>query len=148
MRVWYHSKVSEARLQSVVPCRSYDRIYLLIRHLYRKRDFQQNISFSLGENVVLLDLCNIYKNNQKLIAFDNFFTSFLLPKTLNERGLLSVVKGLPDTLKTKDRLDRGEFMFCTKSCVVAIKWQDNKPVTLLSYYITLKKQPNVCKTEK
>lgn len=71
-----------------------------------KRDFQQNTSFSLGENVVL-DLCSIYENNKKLIVFDNFFTSLVLLKTLHERGLFAVGtvrpnrKGLPDMLKKK-----------------------------------------------
>jgi len=43
-------------------------------------------------------------------------------------------KGLPDILQRKDQMQRGEFMFRTKGCVAAIKWQDNKPVTVLSTY--------------
>jgi len=40
-----------------------------------------------------------------------------------------------------------EFMFWTKECVAAIKWQDNKPVTVLSTYhnpkqVTSVKQKN------
>jgi hypothetical protein len=43
-------------------------------------------------------------------------------------------KGHPDILKRKDRMQQGEFMFRTKGCVAATKWQDNKPVTVLSTY--------------
>jgi hypothetical protein len=61
-------------------------------------------------------------------------------KTLNERGLYAVgtVRGsrkwLPDILKRNDWMQRGEFMFQSKGCVAAIKWQDNKPVAVLSTY--------------
>jgi len=43
-------------------------------------------------------------------------------------------KGLPDILKRNDQMQHREFMFRTKGCVAAIKWQDNKPVTVLSMY--------------
>jgi hypothetical protein len=35
-------------------------------------------------------------------------------------------------LKAKDKLERGEFQFLTKGCFAATKWQDNKPVLVLS----------------
>jgi hypothetical protein len=41
---------------------------------------------------------------------------------------------LPDILKRKDRIQRREFTFRTKGFVAAAKWQDNKPVTVLSTY--------------
>jgi len=43
-------------------------------------------------------------------------------------------KGLLDILKRNDGMQRGEFMFRTKGCFAAIKWQDNKPVTVLFTY--------------
>jgi hypothetical protein len=43
-------------------------------------------------------------------------------------------KGLLDILKRKDRMQNGESMFRTTGYVAAIKWQDNKPVTVLSTY--------------
>jgi len=46
-------------------------------------------------------------------------------------------KELPDILYRNDRMQRVEFMFWTKGCVAAIKWQDNKPVTVLSTYHNL-----------
>jgi hypothetical protein len=87
-----------------------------------------------------MSLCDTYIHSHRLIAFDNFFTSYQFLKTLNERGLYATGtvrgnrKGLPDILKRQDRMQRGEFMFRTKGCVTAIKWQDNKPVTVLSTY--------------
>ena len=41
-------------------------------------------------------------------------------------------KGLPYTLKRKDQMEHREFMFCIKRCVASVKWQDNKPVMVLS----------------
>jgi hypothetical protein len=102
-----------------------------------RRDTQGYSSFSLGERV-MLSLCDIYIHSHRLI--DNLFTSYQLLKTMNEMGLYAVDtvrgsrKGLPDILKRKDRMQRGEFMFRTKECVAAIKWQDNKPVAVLSTY--------------
>jgi len=95
-----------------------------------KSDRQGNSLFSLGERVVL-SLCDTHIYSHRLIAFDNFFTSYQLLKTLKDRGLYTVGtvtesrKGLPDIVKRNDRMQRGEFMFRTKGCVTAIKWQDN-----------------------
>jgi len=43
-------------------------------------------------------------------------------------------KGLPYILKRKDQMEHREFMFCTKQCVAAVKWQGNKPVMVLFTY--------------
>ncbi|KAJ8873785.1 hypothetical protein PR048_024620 [Dryococelus australis] len=40
-------------------------------------------------------------------------------------------KGLPDILKTNDKLQRGGFMFSVKGPVAAMKWQDSKTGTVL-----------------
>jgi hypothetical protein len=82
--------------------------------------------------------CVTYIHFHRLIAFDNFFTSYQLLKRMNERGLCAVGTvrgsrtGLSDILQRKDGMQRGEFMFRTKGCVVTMKWQDNKPVTVPS----------------
>jgi hypothetical protein len=74
---------------------------------------------------------------QLYAAFDNFFTSYHILKTMDERGLYAVGrvgggrKGLPHILKREDRMQRRELMFRAKECVAAIKWQD-KPVAVLS----------------
>ena len=52
-------------------------------------------------------------------------------------------KGLPDILKRRDRMQRGEFMLLTKGSVAAIKLQDNKPVTVLSTYRNTKQVTSV-----
>jgi len=108
--------------------------------IYSERsDRQGNSSFYLVERVVLT-LCDTHIYCHRLIVFENFFTSYQLLKTLKERGLYAVGtvrgsrKGLPDIVKRKDGMKRGEFMFRNKGCVAAIKWQDNKPVTVLSTY--------------
>jgi len=109
--------------------------------------------FSLDESVVLT-LCDTYIHYHRLFAFDNFFSSFQLLKTFNERGLYAVVmvrgnrKWLPVILKRNDRMHRGEFMFRTKGCVAAIKWQGNKPVTVLSTYRSPKQVTSVKRKNK
>ena len=96
-------------------------------------------SISLGVREVL-SLCDAYIHSHRLTVFNNIVTSYQLLKTLNERGLYAVGtvrgsrKGLPDILKRNEWLQRGQFMFRTKGCVAATKWQDNKPVTVLSTY--------------
>ena len=42
-------------------------------------------------------------------------------------------KGLKYIFKRNDRIQRGGFMFRTKGCVAAIKWQDDKTVTVLMF---------------
>ncbi|XP_049779562.1 uncharacterized protein LOC126176448 [Schistocerca cancellata] len=99
----------------------------------------QDSSFTLGENV-MLHLTESYMQSHRLIVFDNFFTSYNLMKSLNERGLFEVGTlrtnrmGLPGMIKKQDKLQWGQFMFKTKGCVPAIKWRDNKTVTILSIY--------------
>nr|XP_023397070.1 piggyBac transposable element-derived protein 4-like isoform X1 [Loxodonta africana]XP_023397071.1 piggyBac transposable element-derived protein 4-like isoform X1 [Loxodonta africana]XP_023397072.1 piggyBac transposable element-derived protein 4-like isoform X1 [Loxodonta africana]XP_023397073.1 piggyBac transposable element-derived protein 4-like isoform X1 [Loxodonta africana]XP_023397074.1 piggyBac transposable element-derived protein 4-like isoform X1 [Loxodonta africana]XP_023397075.1 len=117
-----------------------------------KKGVDHDSSLSLGESVVL-GLCHSWYHSHRLISFNNFFTSYHLMKSMYERGLYAVgtvratQKGLPDMLRRKDSLQRGEFKFRTKGCVSAVKWQDNKPVTVLSTFhnpkdITVVKRKN------
>jgi hypothetical protein len=75
-----------------------------------RSDTQGYSSFSLGEMV--LSACDTYIDSHRFIAFDNFFTSYHLLKTLNERDLYAMGtvrgsrKGLPDILKRNDRMPR------------------------------------------
>lgn len=92
---------------------------------------------TLGEKVVTT-LVKCVENSKKLVVFDNFFTSYKLMIVLHSKGLYSCGtvrcnrKGLPSFLKEKAKLQRGEFQFETKGRVAAVKWMDNKAVTLLS----------------
>jgi len=60
------------------------------------------------------------------------------PECLYSLYAVGTVRGsrkvLPDVLKRNGRMQRGGFMFRTGGCVAAIKWQDNKPVTVLYTY--------------
>jgi hypothetical protein len=93
--------------------------------------------YGLGERVVM-DLCQPLINSKCLVAFDNFFTSDKLMRMLLNDGIYSIGtvrtdrKELPNMLKTKEKLSRGEFMFSVKGAVAATKWQDSKPVTIIS----------------
>jgi hypothetical protein len=54
-----------------------------------RSDTHENSSFSLVQRVVL-SLCDTYIHSHRLIASDNFFTSYQFLKALNERGLYAV----------------------------------------------------------
>jgi len=92
---------------------------------------------TLGERVVLNLTRDICMANS-LVAFDNFFTSVNLVNALHAKKIYAVgtvrmnSKGLPQLMKNKDHLERGQFMFNTKGAVAAFKWMDKKPVTVLS----------------
>lgn len=107
----------------------------------------------LGERVVL-NLCSGLADSQAIVAFDNFFTSYKLMVMLLQNGIYSIGtvrvnrKGLPDMLKMNDKLQRGEFMFSVKGPVAAVKWQDSKPVTVLSTATSPKDTTSVTRKNK
>lgn len=92
---------------------------------------------SLGEKVVIRLTASL-KNKCCLVAFDNFFTTCSLMKTLGENKIYAVAtvrpnrKDLPNIFKEKSNLKRGEFMYKTKGNIAAVKWMDNKPVHFLT----------------
>jgi hypothetical protein len=97
-----------------------------------------NNGYTLGERVVL-NLCRkATLDPWSIIVFDNFFTTVNLMETLYKDRLFAIGtvrtsrKGLPDMMRKKSKLARGESAFQVKGCVAAIKWMDNKEVTVLS----------------
>lgn len=91
----------------------------------------------LGERVVL----NLISNTLgcgSLVAFDNYFTSPSLMEKLVEQEIYAVGtvrtnrKGLPEMMKEKQKMERGEYTYRVKESISAIKWMDSKPVTVLS----------------
>ncbi|KAF8781800.1 PiggyBac transposable element-derived protein like [Argiope bruennichi] len=92
---------------------------------------------TLGERVVL-NLTGCLKDTGSVVAFDNFFTTVKLMKMLNQRNIYALgtvrtnQKGLPAIMRKKVKLKRGEFQFKCKEDIAAIKWMDNKPVTILT----------------
>ena len=92
---------------------------------------------TLGERVVV-NLSTVLKDEQFLLAFDNFFTSYKLMTGLLSKGIHACGtvranrRGLPEMLKTNDKLQRGHHLYSVRGSVAATKWQDNKPVSMLS----------------
>lgn len=117
------------------------------------KNSKNNREIGLGEKVVWT-LTKHLKNRKCLVAFDNFFTSVSLMKKLHRNGIFSVGtvqinrKGLPDMMKKKHNLSRGEFMFESRGVVSAVKWQDSKPVTLLTTALSPKVTTVVRRTNK
>ena len=90
--------------------------------------------YGLGERVVLNLVDNLDQSIQ-VIAFDNFFTTITLMEELLRKGFHAIGtshRGLPPMLKEKSKLDRGQHLYKTKNQIAAIKWQDKRPVTMLS----------------
>ena len=100
-------------------------------------DHNRPSDVGLGHHVVL-NLTSCMEKTCRLVAFDNFFTSVQLMIDLLNKGLYSVGtvrpnrRGLPAMMNAKTKLSRGEHVFETKGPIAAIKWQDRKPVTLLT----------------
>ncbi|XP_051171925.1 piggyBac transposable element-derived protein 4-like [Leptopilina boulardi] len=112
--------------------------YVLRIDIYTGKSSSTDFSCdTLGERVVL-HLTEQLRNSGALVAFDNFFTSVKLIKELKAKKIFAVGTvrtnrvGLPDIMKEKKKMVRGEFENRTQGCVAAIKWMDSKPVTVLS----------------
>ncbi|KAG5865902.1 hypothetical protein JTB14_029789 [Gonioctena quinquepunctata] len=79
----------------------------------------QNKDFGLGEKVVI-NLTEGFPGKKSLVAFDNFFASVPLLKELYRKGIQAVGtvrttrKGLPEMMKEKVSMNRGEFQFESK----------------------------------
>lgn len=113
--------------------------YVYAFDVYTGRSAEKSSETStLGERVVIGLCSKTSLEPWSTIAFDNFFTTVKLMQTLYSRQLYSVGtvrvnrKDLPDMMKKKSKMQRGEFMFQTKGCISAVKWMDNKEVTVLS----------------
>ncbi|CAI6369783.1 unnamed protein product [Macrosiphum euphorbiae] len=101
---------------------------------------QEFDKYNLGERVVLM-LTKPFWKQQRIIMFDNYFTSItLLERLKNEQTLACGTirnnrKGMPQNLKKDSDIKRGDFdhRFST-SGIVIFKWKDNKVVYLASNY--------------
>ncbi|XP_047103465.1 piggyBac transposable element-derived protein 4-like [Schistocerca piceifrons] len=118
-----------------------------------KRDTNDTSEFTLGEEVVLT-LTKAMDGSKRLVAFDNYFTTVRIKEELQSHGLYGIGtvrpnrKDLPDMLEKNSKLSRGEFEFAVRSCVAAVKWQDSKPVRILSNYHNPKHVTTVLRRNK
>lgn len=93
----------------------------------------------LGYKVVT-SLCEELYDKNYWIFFDNFFTSIPLMEDLLERQTFACgtvrahSKGLPQEIipKKEDKLARGQHLCRVKGRLVALTWQDKKPIHFLS----------------
>ena len=103
-------------------------------------DNSQTESLGLGGDVVLRLLDCLQAPQQHEVYFDNFFSSYGLITTLREKGIRATgtVRDnrlkkcpLPDN-KTADKANRGEYWCKASDGVLAVKWKDNKAVTVVT----------------
>ena len=112
--------------------------YVLQFEIYTGKEIEPSPdNFGLGERVVL-KLAECLDQSCEIVAFDNFFTTVTVMEELLSRGFHAVGtvrptrRGLPPMLKEKSKLERGQHLYKTKGQLAAIKWQDKRPVTMLS----------------
>lgn len=116
--------------------------YIIAFFIYTGQEASK-FATTLGERVVMKLATKIRPGS--IVAFDNFFTSFSLLKSLAEKNIFacgtvkSNSKGLPDFMKKNQvnnkhdkNMKRGEFQFKAKNRIAAVKWMDKKPVRFLS----------------
>lgn len=113
--------------------------------------------FLLGEKVMLV-LCRSIPDPASCVVFcDNFFTSYKLVKKLESligiKSLGTVREsrcGGADLLSDKDmkKKDRGHYDYKSSEDVIAIKWHDNKCVTLLSNAVGVEPEGAVKRYDK
>ncbi|XP_035207145.1 piggyBac transposable element-derived protein 4-like [Stegodyphus dumicola] len=112
-------------------------VYIQKFDIYTGKTKDQTATDTLGERVVL-NLTSCLEGTGSVVAFDNFFTTVKLMKILHERNIYALGtvrtnrRGLPAIMREKVKLGRGEFQFKSKEDTAAIKWMDNKPVTILT----------------
>jgi len=111
--------------------------YILKFEVYTgKSETGSATELTLGERIVSQLTSNL--TPASLVAFDNFFTTVNLLEMLRSKDIYAVGtvrvnrRGLPAMMKEKEKLSRGEFTYRTKGNIAAIKWMDNKPVTMLT----------------
>ena len=109
--------------------------YFLDLQVYVGRENQQP-EHGLGERVVL-DLTTRYRGKHHQVFCDNFFTSPRLFKALHDHGIYACGtvrqsrRNFPTGLRNVS-LSRGEGVFRQHGSLVAVVWQDKRPVHILS----------------
>lgn len=106
--------------------------------------YQEGYQLGLGAGVVLQLCTSLPDRKDNLIVADNYFTGPHLVSELTSRGIAYVGTVRENRLKSCKLMDeksmkkkgRGACDFSVASCenksMVAVKWYDNRPVTLLS----------------
>lgn len=102
-------------------------------------------TYGLGENVVLRLLTDVTPANQYTVTFDNFFTSHKLMCRLSALGYFATGtvrenrtgKAELTPVKEMKKNPRGasEFAFDENNEIIAVRWNDNAVVTVLSNYL-------------
>lgn len=94
----------------------------------------------MGERIVL-HLTEEDWNKNKIIYFDNFYTTVKLLEKLKAEDTLacgtirSNKKNLPKKMKEDKKLNRGEFDYCISNTGISVfKWKDNRVVTIASNF--------------
>lgn len=97
-------------------------------------------NYGLGERVVL-SLSKKFWSKQRVIVFDNYFSSVSLMERLKAKGVLSCAtirqnrKGLPQNMTPDKNLRRGEYDHRVSDLGISFfKWNDNKVVSFISNY--------------
>lgn len=107
----------------------------------------EEVSLGFGARIVIA-LCQSIKNKPAIVFCDNFFSSpelfYILKKnygifglgTIRNNRIRGAEKFLPDE-KSMRKKPRGSYaqVVCDKTKLAVVRWNDNKPVTLISSFV-------------
>ena len=102
-------------------------------------------SLGLGGDVVLRLLECVQSPLQHEVFFDNYFSSYALMAALRQKGIRATgtvrdnrLKNCPlPESKTAEGASRGDYWYQSTNGVLAVKWKDNKAVTLVTNHSSI-----------
>ncbi|XP_036329436.1 piggyBac transposable element-derived protein 3-like [Rhagoletis pomonella] len=107
---------------------------------------QEDPGFGLGERVVLSLLSHLEARAKRTVTFDNFFTSHKLMTRLSNDGFFALGTVRDNrtnhaplmNIKEMKKKPRGtsDFRFDMNNSILAVRWNDNAVVTLLSNFLS------------
>uniref|UniRef100_A0A0K0ELN5 DDE_Tnp_1_7 domain-containing protein n=1 Tax=Strongyloides stercoralis TaxID=6248 RepID=A0A0K0ELN5_STRER len=114
---------------------------------YCGKNKMENVSVSLGSNVVLNLLENIENPSNHAVFFDNYFSTLHLMSTLTNRGFRAtatirknrISKCPLKSSKILSKQPRGnfDFQFDTSHDLLVVRWVDNNVVNMITNYDTI-----------
>ncbi|KAG5892620.1 hypothetical protein JTB14_019709 [Gonioctena quinquepunctata] len=101
-----------------------------------------------------MNLTEGFTGKTSVVAFYNFFAFVPLLEELHCKKIYAVGtvrttrRGLPEMMKGKVSMNRGELQFKSKGVISAVKWQDSGSVTFLTTAVSSREITTVEKTNK
>lgn len=126
--------------------------------LYCGKETSETVHVPLGSRVVMNMLSVVDDPRSHVVFFDNFFTSYALLVQLKEKGFRAtgtvrdgrIAKCPLKTVKEVEKLPRGTYdeQLEVNNDILAVRWNDNRPVTVATNYDTIAPMASVQRWSK